>query len=100
MMKKYKSSEKRVDLYDIGDGMTLMNIVNRNAEGKIDSIYMYIGYTDEDSFLRVGIAEDLAAPGSLFNYASFMRGVHERMLLYKAIFKSNLTGGQFRVMQN
>lgn len=92
MMKKYKASQKRVDLYDIGDNMVLMNVVNKNADGKIDSIYMYIGYEDEDKYLRVGTAEDLASPGSLFNYSVFMKDVSMRMVLYKEVFKSNLTG--------
>ena len=26
-MIKYKASQRRVDLYDIGDGLTLMNII-------------------------------------------------------------------------
>ena len=34
MMNKYTSSERKVDLYDIGDGLTLMNIVTKNEAGK------------------------------------------------------------------
>lgn len=29
-MIKYKASERRVDLYDIGDGLMLMNIIQKN----------------------------------------------------------------------
>ena len=28
-MIKYKSSERKVDMYDIGDGLTLMNIIEK-----------------------------------------------------------------------
>ncbi len=96
MMKKYKSSERRVDLYDIGDGMLLMNVVSKNDAGKIESIYMYVGYDDGTEFLRVGIAEDLASFGSRFNYAAFMRGVNQRLGLYKSVFESNLAGKKLR----
>ena len=27
---KYKSSERKVDMYDIGDGLTLMNIIQES----------------------------------------------------------------------
>lgn len=89
MLKKYKSSEKRADLYDIGDGMMLMNVVSKNDAGKIERIYTYVGYDDGTEFLRVGIAEDLASFGSRFNYAAFMRGVSQRLGLYKSVFESN-----------
>ena len=96
MMNKYKSSEKRADLYDIGDGLMLMNIVSKNDAGKIESVYMYIGYDDGTEFLRVGIAEDLASFGSRFNYAAFMRGVSQRLGLYKSVFESNLANKVLR----
>ena len=32
-MIKYKASERKVDLYDIGDGLTLMNIILKNEDG-------------------------------------------------------------------
>ena len=34
-MIKYKASQRRVDLYEIGDGLTLMNIIVKNDEGKM-----------------------------------------------------------------
>ena len=42
-MIKYKASERRVDLYDIGDGLTLMNIILKNDEGKMQEVHSYIG---------------------------------------------------------
>ena len=31
MMNKYTASERKVDLYEIGDGLTLMNIVSAQS---------------------------------------------------------------------
>jgi len=36
-MTKYKASERKVDLYDIGDGLTLMNVIIKNQDGKMAS---------------------------------------------------------------
>ena len=32
-MIKYKTSERKVDLYDIGNGLTLMNVILKNQDG-------------------------------------------------------------------
>lgn len=37
-MVKYKNTERKVDLHDIGNGLTLMNIILKNQEGKMMSI--------------------------------------------------------------
>ena len=39
MMNKYTTSERKVDFYDIGDGMTLMNIVTKNESGKTKAVH-------------------------------------------------------------
>ena len=38
-----KLSQKRIDVYDIGDGLTLMNVINKNENGKMHQITTYIG---------------------------------------------------------
>ena len=38
MMNKYTASERKVDLYDIGDGLTLKNIVTKNESGKTKAV--------------------------------------------------------------
>ncbi|MGN0401440.1 MAG: hypothetical protein ACI4HQ_04150 [Acetatifactor sp.] len=38
-----KESKKRIDLYDIGDGLTLMNVIEKNDSGKMRHITTYIG---------------------------------------------------------
>ena len=40
-MKKY--AQKRIDMYDIGNGLTLMNVINKNENGKLHQITTYIG---------------------------------------------------------
>ena len=37
-----KLSQKRIDMYDIGDGLTLMNVINKNENGKIHQVTTYI----------------------------------------------------------
>ncbi len=37
-----KESKKRIDLYDIGDGLTLMNLIEKNDSGKMHHITTYI----------------------------------------------------------
>ena len=48
-MIKYKASERKVDLYDIGDGLTLININLKNQDGQMMSIDTYIG-ADRNGF--------------------------------------------------
>ena len=66
-MIKYKTSERKVDLYDIGDGLTLMNVILKNEDGKMRSIDTYIG-TDRNGFSCVGHTEGLDEPGVIFSY--------------------------------
>ncbi len=42
MMNKCTASERKADLYDIGDGLTLMNIVAKNVSGKIKAVHTYV----------------------------------------------------------
>ena len=66
-MIKYKAAQRRVDLYDIGDGLTLMNIILKNEEGKIREIHSYIGM-EGNGFVCVGHTEELDQPGVIFSY--------------------------------
>ena len=38
-----KQSQKRVDMYDIGEGLVLMNVITKNENGKMHQITKYIG---------------------------------------------------------
>lgn len=67
-----KESKKRIDLYDIGDGLTLMNLIEKNDSGKMHHITTYIGI-EGNGFVCVGNANDLDAPGAIFSYQSYVR---------------------------
>ncbi|WP_155838131.1 hypothetical protein [Butyrivibrio sp. FCS014] len=41
MMNKYTASERETDLYDIGEGLTLMNIVTKNEAGNTKAVHTY-----------------------------------------------------------
>lgn len=57
-----KARSKKIDMYDIGDGLTLMNVINKNENGKKRQITTYIGI-EENGFVCVGNANELDAPG-------------------------------------
>lgn len=67
-----KPSQKRIDMYDIGDGLTLMNVINKNENGKMHQITTYIGI-EGNGFACVGNANDLDAPGTIFSYQPYVR---------------------------
>ena len=55
-----KESKKRIDLYDIGDGLTLMNLIEKNDSGKMHHITTYIGI-EGNGFVCVCIFGKFAA---------------------------------------
>lgn len=89
-MKKYNASQKRVDLYDIGEGLTLMNVLIKNEEGKLDSIDTYIG-AERNGFSCVGHTEKLAEPGVIFSYSQYIRMISANIGGYKEIFFQNIS---------
>lgn len=48
-----KQSQKRVDMYDIGEGLVLMNVITKNENGKMHQITTYIGI-EGNGFVCVG----------------------------------------------
>ncbi len=89
-MKKYTSSQRRVDLYDIGDGLTLMNVIIKNKEGKLDAVDTYIG-AESNGFSCVGHTENLSGPGVIFSYAQYVRMIGDNIGCYKEIFFQNIS---------
>ena len=83
-----KDSQKRIDMYNIGEGLTLMNVITKNENGKMHQITTYIGI-DGNGFVCVGNANDLDTPGSLFNYREFVRIQEVTLPMLKDIFRSN-----------
>ena len=83
-----KLTQKRIDMYDIGDGLNLMNVISKNEAGKMHQITTYIGM-EGNGFVCVGNADELDAPGVIFSYQSYVRQ-QEAMLPYLIdIFKTN-----------
>ena len=84
-MFKSKSSERKVDMFDISDGLTLMNIIEKNQNGQIMSVDTYIG-TDRDRFCCVGHTEGLDQPGVQFNYSKYVKLIQANLQRYLNIY--------------
>lgn len=88
-MIKYKASRRRVDLYDIGDGLTLMNIIVKNDEGKMQEVHSYIGQ-EGNGFSCVAHTEGLDEPGVIFSYTSYVRMLEANLPTLRDFFYSNI----------
>lgn len=88
-MTKCKASERKVDLYNIGDGLTLMNIILKDQDGKMMSIDTYIG-ADRNGFSCVGHTEGLDEPGVIFSYARYVRVIEANLPYYLDAFFTNI----------
>ena len=54
-----KDTSKRVDMYDIGDELTLMNVITKNSNGQRDPLVEYkIQAFDMFEQMEAGIEED------------------------------------------
>lgn len=83
-----KKSQIRVDMYDIGDDLTLMNVIHKNDAGKMHQITTYIGI-EGNGFVCVGNANDLDAPGAVFSYQSYVKMQEASVPVLKEIFEKN-----------
>lgn len=83
-----KLSQKRTDMYDIGDGRILMNVINKNEDGKMHRITTYIGI-EGNGFVCVGNANDLDVPGAVFSYQSYVREQGAKLPVLIDIFETN-----------
>ncbi|MGN0276691.1 MAG: hypothetical protein ACI4CZ_05805 [Hominisplanchenecus sp.] len=88
-MIKYKATERKVDLYDIGDGLTLMNVILKNQDGRMMSIDTYIG-AERNGFSCVGHTEGLDEPGVIFSYARYVRMIEANLSHYLDVFFTNI----------
>lgn len=82
---KYKSSERKVDMIDIGDGLTLMNIIEKNQDGQMRSIDTYIG-AERDRFSCVGHKEGLDGPDVQFDYTKYVKLIKANLQHYLNIY--------------
>lgn len=83
-----KDTRKRVDMYDIGDGLILMNVITKNDSGRMHQITTYIGIAG-NGFVCVGNANDLDAPGTIFSYQSYVREQEMMLPVLIDIFETN-----------
>lgn len=83
-----KDSTKRTDMFDIGDGLTLMNVITKNAEGKMHQITTYIGIAG-NGFVCVGNTAELDEPGTIFSYQSFVRSQEMMLPVLIDMFETN-----------
>lgn len=93
MMNKYGSSERKTDLYDIGDGLTLMNMVIKNESGKTKAVHTYIGYEGND-FVCVAHAEGLDEPGVIYSYPSHVRMLKANLPYLLDCFWTNINSSR------
>lgn len=83
-----KLAQKRIDMYDIGDSLTLMNVINKNEYEKMHQITTYIGI-EGNGFVCVGNANELDAPGAIFSYQSYVREQEAMLPFLIDIFETN-----------
>ena len=84
-MIKYKSSERKIDMYDISDGLTLMNIIEKNQNGQVKSVDTYIG-AERDRFCCVGHTEGLDQPVVVFIYSKYVKLIQANLQRYLNIY--------------
>ena len=87
-MEKIHSKLRRTDYYDFGHGLTLMNVLSKTEDGKLDRIDTYIG-VEGNEFVCVGCAKDLSAPGVIFSYGEYVRFQRANQATYLDFFKQN-----------
>ena len=83
-----KESNKRINMYDIGEGLTLMNVIEKNDSGKMRHITTYIGI-EGSGFVCVGNADDLDTLGAIFSYQSYVRMQEANLPVLIDMFKTN-----------
>ena len=87
-----KNKLKKVDIYDIGDGLELLNVCIKNEEGKLEQIDTFVGNHDRQEYVSVGTAKELSDPGTVFSYASYVKMQKMNIKIYKEFYRDNLNG--------
>ena len=87
-MNRISTKERKIDLYDIGNGLELMNIRFFNENGKLVKLETYVG-ENEKGYVRVGSIADLDEPGVIFTYNWYVK--QQAMLIgtYIQIYKES-----------
>jgi hypothetical protein len=79
----------RYQKYVIGNGLTLMNIVLKNENGKMCEVHSYIGQ-EGNGFACVGHTEGLDEPGVIFSYAGYVRMLEANLPALLDCFYTNI----------
>jgi hypothetical protein len=74
---------------EIGDGLTLMNIVTKNVSGKIKAVHTYIGY-EGNGFACVSHAEGLDQPGVIYRYSNHVKMLKANLPILLECFWYNI----------
>lgn len=90
-MEKIHSKLRRTDYFDFGYGLTLINVLSKTEDGRLDRIDTYMG-VEGNEFVCVGFVKDLSAPGVIFSYGEYVRFQRASKATYIDIFKGNSRG--------
>ena len=71
-MEKIHSKLRRTDYYDFGHGLTLMHVLSKTEDGKLDRIDTYID-VEGNEFVCAGFAKVLSTPSVIFSYGEYIR---------------------------
>ena len=88
VMKKFLAKNKKIDYFDIGNGLKLMNILTKTDSGELDRVDTFIG-SEEEGFSHGGVVEDVSEPCTIFSYAQFLKMVEYNLGVYLQIFERN-----------
>ena len=79
-----------MDVYDIGDGKTMMHMRIFNEEGKLRHVITYIGHP-EIGFVEVACSKNLDAPGVDSSYRNYHNSMMRMLPLLIGIAESNMS---------
>ncbi len=99
-MRKCKTTEKKVYIYDIkdtdGTPLEMMNVitlkVNESGDSVTDRVDTFIGRHDRDEYVSVCRTQDLSVPGTIFKYSNYVQEQEMMMKYYLEFYHANLGG--------
>ena len=87
-MEKIHSKLRRTDYYDFGHGLTLMNVLFKTEDGKLDRIDTYIGVEGNELYAGLG-QRPLCAGCYNFPTGEYVRFQRANKATYLDFFKQN-----------
>ena len=74
MMREFAALQKKTDIFEVGNGVVLVNVLTENKDGKLEQIDTYIGAEGKKA-LRVKGAYGLDVTEIQFDYNRYMSGM-------------------------